>query len=174
MRFDTRARPIFGLLLLTIKAGYGCGGDSRTQSVGAADDVPEAATVSSADFAQFRWLEGDWRGHGVDQPPFYERYRFVDDSTFLVDSFADSTRGRVTGTGRVELRGGQLVNRGEGMSWVAIAIDSVHAQFAPLEGASNSFVWRRGDSPAAWTATILWTDDTGARRERVYQMDRIQ
>jgi hypothetical protein len=155
-------------------AGASCGGRDQAQTAESAEAPPTAATVTSAEFGQLSWLEGDWRGHGVDQSPFYERYRFVDDSTLLVESFADSTLAQVTRVSRVELRAGQVVDRGESSRYVLTELDSAQAFFAPLEGVSNSFRWRRGASPDTWTATVLWIDDSGARGERVYQLERIR
>ena len=132
----------------------------------------KAMTVTAADFARLRWLEGSWRGHGTEQAPFYEQYRFVDDSTLAVDSFADSTFANKASTVFVELRNGQLVNKGEGASWVVTALDSAEVTFGPLVGARNSYIWRRGASSNAWTAIIISTNAEGVRRERIYQMER--
>jgi hypothetical protein len=67
------------------------------QAAAPAAPASPAATpvrVTPREFATLRWIAGDWRGGGTGgtmQPPFYERYRFADDSTLLVESFADST-----------------------------------------------------------------------------------
>jgi hypothetical protein len=153
----------------------GCGGGDQSQSGDPSAERIAAAVVTPDQFAQLRWLDGDWRGQGVDQPPFYERYRFADDSTLVVETFSDSTRAQVSGSSRIELRDSRVLGRGENSSsYVLTEVDAEHALFAPHEGVTNSFEWRRGASPDTWAATIIWTADTGARRERVYQMDRIR
>ncbi|HET7457295.1 MAG TPA: hypothetical protein VFJ74_06550 [Gemmatimonadaceae bacterium] len=135
--------------------------------------------LTPADLAHLRWIEGTWRGSGSGQAPFYERYRFADDSTLVVESFADSTLGRVTDVTRFELRGGTLAStpnepKPGAARWVAsrFAADSA-VTFAPLARARNSFTWRR-DSADAWTATLEWPATPGAAeaRRRVYEMRR--
>jgi hypothetical protein len=136
--------------------------------------------VTRAQFARLRWIAGDWRGIGVDgttQAPFFERYRFVDDSTLLVESLSDSTRRTVSETSRYELRDGRLGNTGAGARWVAVALDSLGVDFAPVARARNTFRWERaaraGARPAAWRATIASIDRTGATVRRHYLMQRL-
>ena len=133
--------------------------------------APAPARVTRADLARLRWIAGSWRGTGDGQAPFYERYRFVDDSTLLVDSFADSTLARVTETARYELRGGRLGNTGD-VRWVAVAIDGQSVSFAPVARARNGFTWRR-DAADAWTAVLRWPAAGGQpERTRTYTLTR--
>jgi hypothetical protein len=53
-----------------------------------------------------RWIEGTWRGSGVDQAPFFERYRFENESTLAVDSFSDEKLDKIEDTRRFELKDG--------------------------------------------------------------------
>lgn len=129
------------------------------------------AVLPAGSLAKLRWIAGSWRGTGTDAAAFYERYRFVDDSTFEVESFADSTLARVTETARYELRDGRLANVGTGPRWVAVRLDDSVASFAPLERARNRFEWRR-ETADAWTAVIAWSTPQGPR-ERVYRLTRI-
>ena len=136
------------------------------------------ARVTPQQFAQLRWIVGDWRGSGTAgtrQAPFYERYRFADDSTLLVESFADSTRRRVTETTRFELRGGRLGNAGTGPQWAATAIDSLGVAFGPAARVRNGFRWERaasaGRRPSAWRATIT---PAGGAASRHYLMERVK
>lgn len=57
------------------------------------------AQVSPSQFQQLRWLEGDWQGTGGGVDAFYERYRWVDDSTIRKYDFSDSTLAVVTDSG---------------------------------------------------------------------------
>ena len=144
--------------------------------------APTAARLSVRDLARLRWIVGDWRGMGADgtsQAPFFERYRFADDSTLLVESFADSTWRTVTETARWELRGGRLANAGTGAQWMAVRLDARAVDFAPVARARNSFRWARvnGDKAARaaeWRATISWSDAAGAPQQRVYRMERVR
>jgi hypothetical protein len=138
--------------------------------------VPTPATpaqVTPADFQSLRWLEGHWRGTGGGVPPFYEAYRFVDDSTIQALMFADSTLAQVSDSGRIVLSQGVLTSRGENSVSVVTEIDSNHVHFAPQENAGNEFTWTR-ETPTAWTAVLSWTDQGGEARERVYRMQRIE
>ena len=54
-----------------------------------------AAKLSATDLSKVRWIEGYWRGSGIDQKPFFERYRFENETTLLVDSFPDETLEKV-------------------------------------------------------------------------------
>ena len=144
----------------------------HAQPAAHAAQAAPAARVTADQFARLRWIEGTWRGTGVDQPPFYERYRMADDSTIVMESFEDSTLARVTSSARVELRDGRLSNVGEGAVWVASKLGPTHVTFAPVEGARNTFTWRRV-SADAWTATLSWPGQPQGQRERVYRMGRV-
>ena len=141
---------------------------------------PAAARVTVRQLAQLRWLAGDWRGAGTagtTQAPFYERYRFVDDSTLTVETFADSTWRTVSETSRWELRGGRLGNVGDGARWVATRVDSLGAEFAPTARARNTFRWARaprsGRRPATWQATITPLGQPAPRSSQ-YLMTRVR
>src|SRR5689334_24386685 len=116
---------------------------------------PEAQTnragsrkFSTADIAKLRWIEGTWRGSGVDQKPFFERYRFENESTLAVDSFSDEKLDKVEDTSRFELKDGRFANP----SYEASSIDDTGINFEPVADAKNSFRWERV-SADAWKAT---------------------
>ena len=130
---------------------------------------PAPAKLTAADLAKVRWIEGNWRGSGVDQKPFFERYRFENDTTLAVDSFPDEKLEKVDDTSRYELKDGQFTNG----SYVASAVDEQGINFEPIAGkAKNSFRWERV-SADKWKATLKWTAPDGTPRERIYNMERI-
>lgn len=132
------------------------------------------AAISARDLRGLRWIEGSWRGAGGGQAPFYERYRFADDSTLVVDSFADSTLSAATESTRFELRGGRLGNASTTVRWAASRLDARSVTFVPEVGARNSFIWRY-ESPDRWTALLSWpASDTRPAREAVYHMERVR
>jgi hypothetical protein len=135
-------------------------------------EAPTAATLPGDALRQLHWIEGSWRGSGAGQTPFFERYSFPTATTMLVESFSDSTFGRVTETTRYVLRDGRLANEGN-MRWTAARLDDTSAHFVPLERANNSFLWRRGSSADEWTAVIMWRSPDGPR-ERAYVMRRMR
>jgi hypothetical protein len=129
----------------------------------------EAKKFSTADIAKLRWIEGYWRGSGVDQAPFFERYRFENESTLAVDSFPDEKLDKVEKTSRYELKDGQFANA----RYKAVSIDDNGINFEPIS-TGNSFRWERV-SENAWKATLKWpASGNRAAGERVYNMERIQ
>jgi hypothetical protein len=126
--------------------------------------------LTAADLAKLRWIEGYWRGSGVDQKPFFERYRFENDTTLAVDSFPDEKLEKADDTSRYELKDGQFTNG----SYLASAIDEQGINFEPIAGkAKNSFRWERV-SADKWTAILKWPAADGKpARERIYNMERI-
>jgi len=139
---------------------------------GPIDPPPVAARLAASDLRALRWIEGAWRGTGDGQAPFYERYRFVDDSTLDVESFADSTLAKATDVTRYALRGGRFANEGSGAQWVAVSRDGSAISFAPVRGARNSFTWRP-ESRDLWIATLTWpAAGTTPARTRTYRMAR--
>jgi hypothetical protein len=127
----------------------------------------EPVRLSVAEFGELRWLAGDWRGEGAGGMPFFEGYRFADDSTLVMTYFADSTVTRVTGTATVELRAGQVQHRSGGARWVVTELDGSGVHFSPVVGATNAFVWKR-ESASRWTASLSYPD----RPAVVYRMRR--
>lgn len=131
-----------------------------------------AATVSAADFQTIRWLEGTWRGTGGGVDPFFERYRMIDDTTLLRQSFSDSTLGTVSDSARIVLRGQRVVEPAHDPAWQATSFDSASWRFDSIEHAGRAFTWRR-DTPDRWTAILESRDAAGAAQERIYTLERI-
>ena len=129
---------------------------------------PKPKTLTAADLQKLRWIEGSWRGTGVEQSPFFERYRFENDTTLAVDHFENETLGKITSTSRYELKNGEFQDG----SCVATALDDNSILFEPLKAGSNSFVWKR-ESKDSWTAVLSW-QASGNRPagQRTYQMER--
>ena len=137
----------------------------------------------AANLRALQWITGTWRGSGVGQAPFYERYRLADDSTLVVESFADSTLRKVSEVTRFALRDSALTSlpgaSGEPQAgvarWYGSALSSDSVRFEPLTGARNTFVWARGATADEWLARLTWPA-TGDRPARVvsYAMRRTR
>jgi hypothetical protein len=140
------------------------------KSQDAQTNTAAAKKFTTADVAKLRWLEGTWRGSGVDQPYFYERYRFENESTLAVDGFPDEKLEKVDDTSRFELKDGQFGSS----HYTASAIDDTSVDFEPIPGkAKNSFRWERV-SDNSWKAILKWrAEGDKAARERIYNMERI-
>jgi hypothetical protein len=141
-----------------------------------ASPTPAAKKFSPAELAKLRWIEGSWRGTGDVETPFYERYHFENDSTLVVDSFADDKFSKISETSRFELKDGKFGNVGEGARWAAIAIDDNSISFEPTAKAQNSFRWERvsaGPQPNEWKAVLWWpAANNKPAGQRVYRMER--
>lgn len=152
-----------------------CAGASAAPAVAepSATAMPIAARVQLPDFARLAWLEGTWRGEGVGQPAFWERYRVLDDSTIRIESFTDSTLAGPPETGELRWRDGMVTIASGGALWVLTRRDRSSLRFEPVAGARNSFTWRRA-ADDAWTAVLSWPA-VGATpaRDRVYHLRRL-
>lgn len=159
---------ISSLLLLTFSGCAHGGPGNSTQKASAPSPSPKL--ITPADLAKLRWIEGSWRGSGVDQPPFYERYKFENASTLVVETLADETLSKVSDVSRFELKDGHFGSGTADVGSVAIALDDNSIAFAPL-GKGNFFRFQR-ESNNSWKAILNWTEK-GVAKERVYNMERL-
>lgn len=152
------------------------GRDSDTTKVAASQPVspaPVAGRYTVDNFRGLMWIAGQWQGFMPDGKRFFERYRFLDDSTILMHAFRDSTFRQASDSARVALRGGIVSDEGaNGARWVATRLDSIGIDFAPERGARNHFTWAREDS-TKWNATLRWTDEQGRPQTVVYALHRF-
>jgi hypothetical protein len=142
-------------------------------SCASAQTMDDPNVITRAEFKQLRWLEGTWRGTGIGQGPFYERYSFPNDTTLAIEHL-DSTLSRVTETSHYVLANGKLANTNPRMKWQASAIAARSVTFTPVLGARNSFIWKY-ENVDSWTAILLWPETaTSPKGERVYDMVRLR
>lgn len=174
MRHKYQLLLVLPLALLTISAAC-----ARVESNNAAPSAttqtkpsPTPLQMTMADLTKLRWIEGSWRGTGGGVPTFYERYKFENDSTLLVETLSDETFSKVSDEGRFELNDGHF-RKSEGESGsVATAFDGNSITFSPTGKARNAFRFQR-ESDNSWKAVLNWTDKDGAAKERVYLMERM-
>ena len=128
---------------------------------------------SLGDFSRLRWIEGRWRGSTPDgKNPFYEEYRFRDDSTIAKYGFPDSTFAKASDSSQIKLRGGVVRDESLTSSYQATRLDSAGADFAPDRGATNFFTWTPV-SPTSWSATLRWTDKQGRPQTVEYVLQKF-
>lgn len=165
MNFLTR----FSLALFIVAAIAGCSG-GRTQT--SSTSQTPSAKITAEQLRKLRWIEGSWRGTGVNQAPFFERYRFEGDTVLAVDGFENEKLEKVAETTRFELKDGEFGGGSEGSRYVAVVLDDTSITFDPRIKANNSFIWKR-ESKDSWIAIIKWAakGDKPAG-ERVYNMER--
>jgi hypothetical protein len=157
------------LPIVTLLAAVAVTACSRPEGPSLPVAIP--APVSLDQFQTLHWLEGTWRGTGPAVNPFYESYRYLNDSTIRSFNYPDSTFAEARDSGTIAWRSGQVTSGDSGVSWVATRFDSLSLRFDPQRGATNSFTWTL-ESPTQWTALLEWRDSTGAERQRTYQMER--
>ena len=129
--------------------------------------------MDRAQLAEWRWLEGHWRGTGSNVPAFYERYSFPTDSTMVSVSYRDSTMTSIADSSIYVLSDGQFAKTGDGPLWVLGAMGGDSLRFEPLARASNSFTWRRV-SADEWTAILGPAGGGNAAPAIVYTMKRVK
>lgn len=137
----------------------------------AASQAPGPKQTTAADLKKLHWIEGTWRGTGGGVATFYERYKFENDATLVVETLTDETLSKVEDTSRFELKDGSFGHSEAESGSVATELDDRSITFAPLGKARNSFRWER-ESENSWQAVLKWTDANGAAQERTYQMER--
>lgn len=158
------------LLLVASVLAVGRGGGPFAACV--ASTTQDSPKITASDLKKLRWIEGTWRGTGDNVQPFFERYRFENDTTLAVDTFEDDKLEKVTDTTRYELRNGEFAGGNEGFRWAASAIDEKSVTFSPVAKARNSFRWENVDKDS-WKATINWpANEDKPARERIYKMER--
>ena len=118
----------------------------------------EASPHTIADFQALRFLEGHWRGSGYAGGPFFESYRFENDSTIAMTAWSDSTMTTPSEEKQYQLRDGQIgTNDGARL----VRVDSAGHTF---ERGSARWTFRRV-SADRWTARVGQTT--------TYTMDRM-
>ena len=126
---------------------------------------------SMNDLSKLRWLEGTWKATAPSEQTYYERLKFVNDSTIEIAYYSDSAFARETGTGRVYLSVGRIYHTFGPRRWGATTVDSAGVYFIPQDNAQNTFAWSH-QSADAWTATTR-SGYSGHERVTVYQMQRV-
>jgi hypothetical protein len=173
LKFRIRLLPIIltsGLVLVTVAGCARSTPVNPAQKASTQSPSPSPKAINAADLTKLRWIEGSWRGTGDEQSPFFERYKFENGSTLVVETLADETLSKVTDVSRFELKDGHFGSGTNESGSVATALDDNSITFQPL-GKGNSFRFQR-ESENSWTAILNWTDKAGAPKERIYHMVR--
>ena len=173
MRFVALSGCLLLCLLVLIACNRsGAGTDSQatpSAATTAATPTSTPVAITAAELKKLNWIEGTWRGTGVVQKPFYERYKFEDASALVMEELADETASTVTRTTRYELKDGKFGNE----RYVATALDDRSVIFSPLTPGPNSFRWQT-ESKDAWTAILTLPATATTSKETVYKMERIK
>jgi hypothetical protein len=167
-----RRSRITVLLAVSIIVTAGClSGDPQRPGVdNAKSAVTPSKSLTAADVAKLKWIEGTWRGMDGDKP-FYERY-LLEGSSLVVETLKDETFAEVEDSGRFELKDGEF-GKGEGdQRSAASSITDDSIQFVPaVSGKRNNFRFER-QPDGTWNAILEWpaTADKPAR-QKTYKME---
>src|SRR5258708_21651905 len=112
-------------------------GDSHAIASAGSTPANGRPRFTVADFAHLRWLAGDWQSRTSNGKSFYDRYRVSDDSTMRQASFSDSTFRTQKDSALIGLRGGRVIDRGDGAPWFATRIDTNGVNFESQAAAAN-------------------------------------
>ena len=160
------------LLALCMFALVACA-NSKPAEQSTSDQKPTPKTISATDLARLRWIEGSWRGTGDIDKPFYERYKFENDTTLVVESFPDEKFEKADDVSKFELKNAEFGTSADGAGSVATAFDDNSITFAPLGKARNTYKWQR-ETADSWKAILNWREKPdGPLKERVYLMKRV-
>ena len=136
---------------------------------------PQAQNTASnkfteADIAKLKWIEGTWRGMDGDKP-FFERYRFENETAMIVETLADDTLAKVSETSRFQLLDGEFTHTEGNQSSAASSITDKSVQFVPTSGGGNSFRFER-QSDGTWNAILEWPSSPNKPAgSKVYKME---
>jgi hypothetical protein len=141
-----------------------------------------------ADISKLKWIEGTWRGMGGEKP-FFERYRFENGTTMLVETFEDEKLSKVVDTARFELIDGEFTHDQGIRRSAASSITETSVQFVPApsrkapnangtpppqaggEQNQNNFRFERHDD-GTWNAVLEWSARNGKPAgSKVYKME---
>lgn len=157
------------MMLLSLVA---CSSQQATQTASSSpEQKPSPKNITTAELAKLKWIEGSWKGTGDIDKPFYERYKFENDTTLLVETFPDEKFEKASESDRFELKNGEFGKFVDGGGSVAIALDDNSVTFAP-RSKGNIFKFQR-ETPDTWKAILTWRDANGNPKERNYLMTRI-
>ena len=175
MNFNIQIRAFVVVLAsLGILSDAGCARNPAAKSApGASPQKPILKNITTADLAKLRWIEGSWRGTGDIDKPFYERYKFENETTLAVESFDDDKFSKATDVSRFELKDGEFGSTGpNGSRSAASAIDANSVTFEPVAKSRNTFRFQR-ESDNSWKAILTWpATDTTPAGQRTYLMER--
>lgn len=166
---------LFMAAIISVVALFNIAGCAGTKTVnGMQEGQAQQTRFTASDLKKLRWIEGTWRGTGDVDKPFFERYHFENDTTLVVESFADETLSNVTEVTRYELKDGKFGNGGEGARWAATLIDDNSITFEPVARARNAFRWMK-QSNDVWNAVLNWpATGNSPAKQKTYQMERFR
>ena len=153
------------IVILVTVAAIGCGGSKEEETV-AADQHVTAQQYGKDDLKKIKWIEGKWQGLYKGQP-FYEIYRFVNDSTLESIGYEwDGKDSSKTTISYVHFKDGAYY-LGDKQNYKVISITETEIKMLPNVGVNNDVLWKYRDS-TGWDAILK-----GAKETNIYNMQHF-
>src|SRR6185369_6491000 len=164
----TKLRSIFIVTFLVVIADSAC---SKETGLNNKDESPTPSKgFTPADIAKLKWIEGTWRGMDGEKP-FFERYRFENDTSMIVETFTDGTFSKLEDASRFELKDGEFGHTEGNRRSAASSITADAVQFVPVGNGGNSFRFER-QTDGTWKAVLEWpARDAKPAGQKVYKME---
>jgi hypothetical protein len=125
------------------------------------------ASYAKSDLKKVDWLEGNWKGMDG-QNPFYENYRFANDSTIEITSYEwNGTDSSGSSKTFVAWRNDAYYLEG-GSSWKVTGITADSIAMIPHSKSSNTIVWKKNNQNG-WDAIL-----SSKKTTKVYTMEPFQ
>ena len=153
------------IIILVTLAAIGCGG-SKEEKTPAADTPVVARQYGKDDLKKIKWIEGKWKGL-YKGAPFYEIYRFVNDSTLESIAYEwDGKDSSKTSRSYVYFKDGAYY-LGEKQNYKVISISETEIKMLPNVEANNDILWKYRDS-TGWDAILK-----GVKETNTYNMEHF-
>lgn len=127
------------------------------------EQIPDGAPADTmpyqkSDLLKIKWIEGKWRGMDKDQP-FYEIYRFANDSTLETLGYEwngkDSSK---TTSSFLSFKDG-VYYLGKDQNWKVVSITDSSIKMLPNNRAANDILWTFKDR-LHWEAVLTSSKGT--------------
>ena len=151
------------MFLYLIIAVIGCGEASERKTETDAHQA-SALTYVKGDLKKIKWIEGKWKGL-YNGEPFYEFYRFSNDSTLEITSFDwDGKDSSKTSISYVHYKDG-VYYLGDKQNYKVSSITDTEITMLRNVEANNDILWKYRDS-TGWDAIL-----TSPNKKVVYNME---
>ena len=138
-------------LIIAAFAAIGCGG-SKEEKKETTDQPVAVQQYGKDDLKKIKWIEGKWKGL-YEGKPFYEIYRFLNDSTLESLSYEwDGKDSSKTSRSYVHFKDGAYY-LGEKQNYKVISITENEIKMLPNVEANNDILWKYRDS-TGWDAIL--------------------
>jgi hypothetical protein len=137
-----------------------------------ATSSPQRIRMTQNDFSRLGFLEGRWKGVGLDGVTFYEHYDFTDPATLRGRRYRDAAFTAPIDGSTVAFANGEVISTRRSYRWKAVEITARRACFAPIQ-APSAFCWEK-TAAAAVQVTQRWVDDEGEEQQVTVLLSRVR